>query len=83
MAGCTLSVADAGAGCRQNEPDTVAGIQEKQTGCGEARQESGKSVTVVAIAASDSLRYLAQIESRLHTACVRLGASSVAWSHRR
>ncbi len=27
-----------GAGCRQNEPDTVAGIQGKQTGCGEAGQ---------------------------------------------
>ncbi len=46
-----------GAGCRQNEPDTVAGTQNKQTGCGEARQESGESVTVVAIAYSYSLRY--------------------------
>ncbi len=33
----------------------MAGMQEKQTGCGEARQESGKPVTVVAIADSDSL----------------------------
>ncbi len=44
-----------GAGCRQNEPDTVTGIQ--QTECGEARQESGKSVTVVAYVCVTGTRF--------------------------